>query len=144
MGQKSGSEMQMHTRLGSTFRRAGDPCVPHVRVMLPSDLWLFLRGQEQFQRNPDSYNGAVRENYTWSQDYTDLELKVPVPEHVVKGRQVTGLFPPLAPLSSARLSPVFSLPGPPSANPTCLLKPIRSGVGRARPAASFLCCVRSA
>uniref|UniRef100_G1PFA0 NudC N-terminal domain-containing protein n=1 Tax=Myotis lucifugus TaxID=59463 RepID=G1PFA0_MYOLU len=48
------------------------------------------RGQEQFQRNPDSYNGAVRENYTWSQDYTDLELKVPVPKHVVKGRQVSG------------------------------------------------------
>lgn len=47
------------------------------------------RGQEQFQRNPDSYNGAVRENYTWSQDYTDLELKVPVPRHVVKGRQVS-------------------------------------------------------
>uniref|UniRef100_A0A8C3YD16 NudC domain-containing protein 3 n=1 Tax=Catagonus wagneri TaxID=51154 RepID=A0A8C3YD16_9CETA len=45
--------------------------------------------QEQFQRNPDSYNGAVRENYTWSQDYTDLELKVPVPKHVVKGKQVS-------------------------------------------------------
>ncbi|XP_032286401.1 nudC domain-containing protein 3 isoform X1 [Phoca vitulina] len=47
------------------------------------------RRQEQFQRNPDSYNGAVRENYAWSQDYTDLELKVPVPKHVVKGRQVS-------------------------------------------------------
>lgn len=47
------------------------------------------RRQEQFQRNPDSYNGAVRDNYTWSQDYTDLELKVPVPAHVVKGRQVS-------------------------------------------------------
>lgn len=54
-----------------------------------SHLSLFRRRQEQFQRNPDSYNGAVRENYTWSQDYTDLELKVPVPKHVVKGRQVT-------------------------------------------------------
>ncbi|XP_011383054.2 nudC domain-containing protein 3 isoform X4 [Pteropus vampyrus] len=47
------------------------------------------KGQEQFQRDPDSYNGAVRENYAWSQDYTDLELKVPVPGHVVKGRQVS-------------------------------------------------------
>ncbi|KAM4873707.1 nudC domain-containing protein 3 isoform 1-T1 [Thomomys bottae] len=46
------------------------------------------RVQEQFQRNPDSYNGAVRENYTWSQDYTDLEVRVPVPKHVVKGKQV--------------------------------------------------------
>lgn len=56
---------------------------------LSSDFWLSPRGQEQFQRDPDSYNGAVRENYAWSQDYTDLELKVPVPGHVVKGRQVT-------------------------------------------------------
>ncbi|XP_063090467.1 nudC domain-containing protein 3 isoform X3 [Cavia porcellus] len=47
------------------------------------------RAQEQFQRNPDSYNGAVRENYTWSQDYTDLEVRVPVPKHVVKGKQVS-------------------------------------------------------
>lgn len=59
------------------------------RGWLCADFWFFLRRQEQFQRNPDSYNGAVRENYTWSQDYTDLELKVPVPKHVVKGRQVT-------------------------------------------------------
>uniref|UniRef100_A0A8C2YPX7 NudC domain-containing protein 3 n=2 Tax=Chinchilla lanigera TaxID=34839 RepID=A0A8C2YPX7_CHILA len=52
----------------------------------PSEL---PRAQEQFQRNPDSYNGAVRENYTWSQDYTDLEVRVPVPKHVVKGKQVS-------------------------------------------------------
>ncbi|NXX03869.1 NUDC3 protein, partial [Larus smithsonianus] len=44
--------------------------------------------QEQFQTNPDSYNGAVRENYAWSQDFSDLEIKVPVPKHVVKGKQV--------------------------------------------------------
>uniref|UniRef100_A0A8C5S5X4 NudC domain containing 3 n=1 Tax=Laticauda laticaudata TaxID=8630 RepID=A0A8C5S5X4_LATLA len=41
--------------------------------------------QEQFQANPDSYNGAVRENYIWSQDYSDLEIKVPVPKHIMKG-----------------------------------------------------------
>ncbi|VFV21184.1 Hypothetical predicted protein [Lynx pardinus] len=60
---------------GATEAAKGPPALP--------------RRQEQFQRNPDSYNGAVRENYTWSQDYTDLELKVPVPKHVVKGRQVS-------------------------------------------------------
>uniref|UniRef100_A0A8C4KGJ6 NudC domain containing 3 n=1 Tax=Dromaius novaehollandiae TaxID=8790 RepID=A0A8C4KGJ6_DRONO len=47
--------------------------------------------QEQFQTNPDSYNGAVRENYAWSQDYSDLEIKVPVPKHIVKGKQVNRL-----------------------------------------------------
>ncbi|XP_048378956.1 nudC domain-containing protein 3 [Stegostoma tigrinum] len=39
--------------------------------------------------NSDSYNGAVRDNYTWSQDYTDLEVKVPVSKAIVKGRQVS-------------------------------------------------------
>uniref|UniRef100_UPI00398F094E nudC domain-containing protein 3 n=1 Tax=Pristiophorus japonicus TaxID=55135 RepID=UPI00398F094E len=41
------------------------------------------------EENSDSYNGAVRDNYTWSQDYTDLEVKVPVPKVIVKGRQVS-------------------------------------------------------
>lgn len=45
-------------------------------------------GQEKFQSDPDSYNGAVRENYSWSQDYTDVEVRVFVPKTVVKGRQV--------------------------------------------------------
>ncbi|XP_069475078.1 nudC domain-containing protein 3 isoform X2 [Ambystoma mexicanum] len=49
----------------------------------------FQREQEQFQRNPESYNGAVRDNYTWSQDYNDLEIKVPVPKEVKKGKQVS-------------------------------------------------------
>ncbi|XP_018549668.1 nudC domain-containing protein 3 isoform X2 [Lates calcarifer] len=45
--------------------------------------------QERFQSDPDSYNGAVRENYSWSQDYTDVEVRVFVPKAVVKGRQVS-------------------------------------------------------
>ncbi|XP_016366042.1 nudC domain-containing protein 3-like [Sinocyclocheilus rhinocerous] len=45
--------------------------------------------QDGFQLNADSYNGAVRENYTWSQDYTDVEVRVHVQPHIVKGRQVS-------------------------------------------------------
>ena len=61
------------------------PMLPHAQPLACSSL---PRGQEQFQTNPDSYNGAVRENYAWSQDYSDLEIKVPVPKHIVKGKQV--------------------------------------------------------
>ncbi|RVE66223.1 hypothetical protein OJAV_G00123880 [Oryzias javanicus] len=43
--------------------------------------------QDKFQSNPDTYNGARRENYSWSQDYTDVEVKVFVPKTVVRGRQ---------------------------------------------------------
>ncbi|EDL40573.1 nudC domain-containing protein 3 isoform 1 [Mus musculus] len=55
----------------------------------PKDPPVLPRIQEQFQKNPDSYNGAIRENYIWSQDYTDLEVRVPVPKHVMKGKQVS-------------------------------------------------------
>ncbi|KAL2777110.1 nudC domain-containing protein 3 [Daubentonia madagascariensis] len=58
-------------------------------LQVPREPQALPRIQEQFQKNPDSYNGAVRENYTWSQDYTDLEVRVPVPKHVVKGKQVS-------------------------------------------------------
>ncbi|XP_069557458.1 nudC domain-containing protein 3 [Brachyistius frenatus] len=50
--------------------------------------------QDRFQCDPDSYNGAVRDAYSWSQDYTDVEVRVFVPKTVVKGRQVSvGLQP---------------------------------------------------
>lgn len=47
-----------------------------------------FRGQPKFQANPESYNGAVRENYSWSQDYMDVEVRVFVSKSVLKGRQV--------------------------------------------------------
>lgn len=131
MGQKSVSEMQKLVRLGSTLGGPGAGVRADVCAGLPSDFWFFLRGQEQFQRNPDSYNGAVRENYTWSQDYTDLELKVPVPEHVVKGRQVTGLFALPALLSLARVSAHCLHPWPPPHLPHPPVEAVRPGVGHA-------------
>nr|XP_047910164.1 nudC domain-containing protein 3 [Anser cygnoides] len=60
-----------------------------VWVRFPALREVLEERQEQFQTNPDSYNGAVRENYAWSQDYSDLEIKVPVPKHIVKGKQVS-------------------------------------------------------
>ncbi|XP_007420098.2 nudC domain-containing protein 3 [Python bivittatus] len=80
-----------------TVEETVEPQVPNTTAELPvsvaapleTEQTEFPRKQEQFQANPDSYNGAVRENYTWSQDYSDLEIKVPVPKHVLKGRQVS-------------------------------------------------------
>ncbi|KAB5543358.1 hypothetical protein PHYPO_G00078160 [Pangasianodon hypophthalmus] len=54
-----------------------------------SDSSAAASGQASFQANPDSYNGAVRENYSWSQDYSDVEVRVFVPPSIVKGRQVS-------------------------------------------------------
>lgn len=44
---------------------------------------------EKCPSDPDSYNGAVTETYSWSQDYTDVEVRVFVPKTIVKGKQVT-------------------------------------------------------
>jgi len=37
-----------------------------------------VRQQKKFQLNPESYNGAVRDNYSWSQSITDVDIHVKV------------------------------------------------------------------
>nr|XP_026696234.1 nudC domain-containing protein 3-like isoform X1 [Ciona intestinalis] len=44
--------------------------------------------QTVFQSNPDSYNGAIRDRYQWSQNYDDVDVKIVVEKSVVKARQV--------------------------------------------------------
>nr|XP_029544754.1 nudC domain-containing protein 3-like [Oncorhynchus nerka] len=46
-----------------------------------------LYGQVVHQASPDSCNEAVRDAYSWSQDYTYVEVRVNIPKTVVKGRQ---------------------------------------------------------
>lgn len=44
--------------------------------------------QKVFQSNPESYNGAIRDNYTWSQSITDVDIRIKIPKYIVKGRDV--------------------------------------------------------
>lgn len=39
-------------------------------------------------KSADCYNGAVLDRYSWSQTTTDIEVKIPVPSSVTKGRDV--------------------------------------------------------
>uniref|UniRef100_UPI0035901410 nudC domain-containing protein 3 n=1 Tax=Myxine glutinosa TaxID=7769 RepID=UPI0035901410 len=39
--------------------------------------------------NPESYNGAVRDKYMWSQDFTDVDVRVPVQASITRGKQVS-------------------------------------------------------
>ena len=48
--------------------------------------------QTAFQANPDSHNGAIRENYSWSQNYDDVDVKITVPETITRAKQVTFMF----------------------------------------------------
>ena len=34
--------------------------------------------QKIYQANPESYNGAIRDNYSWSQSITDVDVRVKV------------------------------------------------------------------
>ena len=50
---------------------------------------LSISGQVVHQASPGSCNEAVRDTYSWSQDYTYVKVRVNIPKTVVKGRQVT-------------------------------------------------------
>ncbi|KAJ4443256.1 hypothetical protein ANN_04924 [Periplaneta americana] len=44
--------------------------------------------QKSAPSSGDHYNGAILDNYRWSQTVIDLDVQVPVPEHVLKARDV--------------------------------------------------------
>uniref|UniRef100_A0A2C9KWC7 CS domain-containing protein n=1 Tax=Biomphalaria glabrata TaxID=6526 RepID=A0A2C9KWC7_BIOGL len=46
------------------------------------------RLRRELQANPLTYNGAERESYYWSQTITEVDLRVKVPKHIGKGKQV--------------------------------------------------------
>lgn len=46
------------------------------------------RMQKIFQANPESYNGAIRDKYRWSQSITDVDIRITVPPHIKKGKDV--------------------------------------------------------
>ena len=64
-------------------------CVTVVITHLKSFLYIIFllctcfcahvfRQQKKFQLNPESYNGAVRDSYSWSQSITDVDVHVKV------------------------------------------------------------------
>ena len=49
--------------------------------------------QKKYQANPDSYNGAVHDNYSWSQSITDAEAFANVRTHFErKLTQITNIL----------------------------------------------------
>ncbi|XP_051539858.1 nudC domain-containing protein 3-like isoform X2 [Myxocyprinus asiaticus] len=83
------TEAGRETPHSSTAEPAGERQTAAATASSNTDSSTAEAGQESFQSNPDSYNGAIRDNYTWSQDYTDVEVRVHVQPNIVKGRQVS-------------------------------------------------------
>ena len=44
--------------------------------------------QEDFQKNPETYNGAAREKYDWSQQFGEVNAKFHLPSHIQNIKQV--------------------------------------------------------
>ena len=44
--------------------------------------------QEDFQKDPDTFNGAAREHYKWSQEFGNVEAKFHLPCYIKKANQV--------------------------------------------------------
>jgi len=44
--------------------------------------------EKAYVANAECYNGATRDNYSWSQTITDVDVRIKVPSHIRKGKQV--------------------------------------------------------
>ncbi|VDI63046.1 Hypothetical predicted protein [Mytilus galloprovincialis] len=46
------------------------------------------RQQAIYQASSESYNGAIRDNYSWSQSITDLDICLKIPNYIKKGKDI--------------------------------------------------------
>jgi hypothetical protein len=44
--------------------------------------------QEFYQSNPQSYNGAIRDNYSWTQTIKDIDVQVKINSNIKSSKQV--------------------------------------------------------
>jgi hypothetical protein len=54
----------------------------------PSAVTSSPKTQEIFQNNPSSYNGAERDNYSWTQTIKDIDIKIPVKPEIKSSKDV--------------------------------------------------------
>lgn len=46
-------------------------------------------GERLYEAEPDCYNGARRDLYSWSQKHREIDIHVKIPEHIKSARQLT-------------------------------------------------------
>ncbi|CAF1077526.1 unnamed protein product [Rotaria sp. Silwood1] len=44
--------------------------------------------QKKFQARPETYNGADRDLYCWTQTINDIDVRVKIPKHIKKGKDI--------------------------------------------------------
>ncbi|CAF4319926.1 unnamed protein product [Rotaria socialis] len=44
--------------------------------------------QKKFQSRPETYNGAERELYCWTQTISDIDVRVKIPKQIKKGKEI--------------------------------------------------------
>ncbi|CAF2427712.1 unnamed protein product [Rotaria sp. Silwood2] len=44
--------------------------------------------QKNFQSRPETYNGADRDLYYWTQTISDIDVRVKIPKHIKKGKEI--------------------------------------------------------
>ncbi|XP_067129639.1 nudC domain-containing protein 3 [Centruroides vittatus] len=61
-----------------------------IQKIKTSDLSQSIKeqSQENFQNLSECYNGAMRENYSWSQNLKEVDVKINVPDTIKSGKQV--------------------------------------------------------
>lgn len=46
-------------------------------------------GDRLYEAEPDCYNGARRDNFSWSQKHREIDIQVKIPEHIKSSKQLT-------------------------------------------------------
>uniref|UniRef100_T1JKP9 CS domain-containing protein n=1 Tax=Strigamia maritima TaxID=126957 RepID=T1JKP9_STRMM len=65
-----------------------EPPIAEEEEELDDDAKKLKEEQKLYQDNSESYNGAIRDTYTWSQNIQEVDVHVQVPDDIIRGKQV--------------------------------------------------------
>ena len=89
-GLPAGVAKQLVDKYFAKYQNSKAECSPILKEKIRADKLQKLAEmtQEDFQAAADSFNGAVREKYTWSQKYSEVTAKFHLPEYIKKAKQL--------------------------------------------------------
>lgn len=86
--EQSNTEFKVHSKLQQDIKDDSVPQKSKSAKIEQDDNPELARQQAIFQASSESYNGAIRDNYSWSQSITDLDICLKIPSYIRKGKDI--------------------------------------------------------
>ncbi|XP_063443965.1 nudC domain-containing protein 3-like [Mytilus trossulus] len=87
-GEQPNTEVKLDSKLQQDIKEDSVPQKSNSAKIEEDANPELARQQAIYQASSESYNGAIRDNYSWSQSITDLDICLKIPNYIKKGKDI--------------------------------------------------------